>query len=337
MDSFNKEVAKILSLMERMEGKMTPYEAMLNEERMINEALSSDRELITADNFFDFKTSMRNGGFASIGYVTGANLNLPEIKMKNPNTGRMKGYVDTDTIGKNFKYSGDSIGGIIKLTKYRINWNTADSMSKKYLKYKQDYNALCDEYGCHDNKIKDGGKYKTNSITYGDDSVKVYDGNNEELRGHEYTDQNTHGAVISSKYYLIDISGSIVRELGKEELKDYFKEKNSSSRVIKALRDMGTDEAKIQEFINRTKDLKMSYKRFEANYILYCVGAYKDDNGKLQKAIFINDNLTDTIKDDKFYSSINGIKFKPWELRRIEEENRKIDMQDVVNAVESSK
>ena len=71
----------------------------------------------------------------------------------------------------------------------------------------------------------------------------------------------------------------------------------------------------------------MSYKRFEASSILYCVGAYKDDNGKLQKAIFINDKLNDTVKD---------VKFNPWDLRRIEEENRKIDLQDVVNAVENS-
>ena len=55
---FNKEIAKMRSLMERMEGKMTPYEALVNEEKMINEALSPDRELITSNDFFDFKTSM---------------------------------------------------------------------------------------------------------------------------------------------------------------------------------------------------------------------------------------------------------------------------------------
>lgn len=324
---FKKEVAKMRSLMERMESKMTSYEALLNEEKLINEALSPDRELITANNFFDFKTSMRNGGFATIGYVTGANLEYPMIKKKNPETGRMKGYPDMNSVGEKLKYSGDSIGGIIKLTRYQINWNTADAMSKKYSKYKQDYNSLCDEYGCPDGKITDGGKYKTNNINYGDDSIKTYDGDNEDLRGHEYTDQNTHGAVISSKYYLVDISGTIVRELDKEELKDYFKQKNSTSKAVTALRKMGTEETKIQEFINKINDLKMSYKRFEASSILYCVGAYKDDNGKLQKAIFINDKLNDTVKD---------VKFNPWDLRRIEEENRKIDLQDVVNAVENS-
>ena len=322
---FNEQVAKMRSLMERMEGKMTPYEAVLNEERMINEALSPDRELITSNDFFDFKTSMRNGGFATIGYVTGANLEYPTVKKKNPETGRMKGYPDMETVGQKLKYSGDRIGGIIKLTRYQINWSTSDTMSQKYSKYKQDYNALCDEYGCPDGKITDGGRYETGNINYGDDSIKTYAGNNDELRDHTYTDQNTHGAVISSKYYLVDISGAIVRELDKEELSDYFKQKSSTSKAVTALRKMGAEETKIQEFINKINDLKMSYKRFEASSILYCVGAYKNDNGKLQKAIFINDKLKDTIKD---------VKFNPWELRQIEEENRKIDLQDVVNATE---
>ena len=36
--NFNTEVAKIRSLIERMNGNMTPYEAMLNEEKLIQEA-----------------------------------------------------------------------------------------------------------------------------------------------------------------------------------------------------------------------------------------------------------------------------------------------------------
>lgn len=63
---------------------------------------------------------------------------------------------------------------------------------------------------------------------------------------------------------------------------------------------MGTEEDIIQEFIKRINDIKMKYQRFEVSSILYSVGAYKDDNGKLQKAIFINDNLKYTMKDVKF-------------------------------------
>jgi hypothetical protein len=312
------------SLMERMKGKMTPYEGMINEERMINEALSSDRELITSNNFFDFKSAMRQGGFATIGYVTGANLEYPTVKLKKDGDKRIKNYPDMDSVGKKLNYKGENIGGIIKLTRYHINWDTEENLNKKYSQYKKDYNNICDEFNCPDGKISDGGVYKTDKIEYGNDKTSTYAGDNEEKIGNTYVNQNTHGATISSKYYLIDISGAIVREVDKEELKDYFKSKNTSSKAVNALRKMNVEEEKIQEFINKTNNLKMKYQRFEVSSILYCVGAYKNDEGKLQKAIFINDNLKDTMKD---------VKFNPWELRQLEEENRNIDMEDVIKSV----
>jgi hypothetical protein len=152
----------------------------------------------------------------------------------------------------------------------------------------------------------------------------MYAGNNEEKMGNAYVNQNTHGAVITSKYYLVDISGSIVREVDKEELKDYLKIKTTTSKAVNALRKMGAEEDRIQEFIDRINNLKMRYQRFEISSILYAVGGYKKDDGSIQKAIFVNDNLRDTMKD---------VKFNPWELRQLEEENREIDMQDVLKSV----
>lgn len=322
--NFKTEVAKMRSLMERMNSKMTPYEGILNEEKMINEALSPDRELINSNNFFDFKSAMKQGGFATIGYVTGANLEYPTVKLKKEGDKRIKNYPDMNAVGEKLKYKGENIGGIIKLTRYHINWDTEENLNKKYSQYKIDYNNTCDEFGCPEGKINDGGTYKTDKIEYGDDKTSMYAGNNEEKLGNTYVNQNTHGATISAKYYLVDISGTIVREVDKEELKDYFKTKSTSSKAVTALRKMGAEEDRIQEFIKRINDLKMKYQRFEVSSILYSVGAYKDDNGKLQKAIFINDNLKDTMKD---------VKFNPWELRQLEEENREIDMQDVLKSV----
>lgn len=322
--NFKVEVAKMQSLIKRMEGNMTPYEGMLNEEKMINEALSPDRELITSNNFFDFKSAMRQGGFATIGYVTGANLEYPSVKRKNPETNRMKSYPDMDAVGEKLKYKGENIGGIIKLTRYHINWDTEENLNKKYSQYKTDYNNTCDEFGCPDGKINDGGAYSTDKVQYGDDKNSLYAGNNEEKMGNAYVNQNTHGAVITSKYYLVDISGSIVREVDKEELKDYLKVKSTTSKAVNALRKMGAEEDRIQEFIDRINNLKMRYQRFEISSILYAVGGYKKDDGSIQKAIFVNDNLRDTMKD---------VKFNPWELRQLEEENREIDMQDVLNSV----
>ena len=60
---------------------------------------------------------MKGGCFATIGYVTGANLAIPQVKRKNPETGRMKGYDDYETFGKQLGYNGE-VGGVIKLTSY---------------------------------------------------------------------------------------------------------------------------------------------------------------------------------------------------------------------------
>ena len=128
---FNESVGKMLSLMDRMNGNMTPYEAMLNEETRIFEALENGRTLIQANNLFDVISNMESGGFASFGYVMGANLNYPMVKRKNPETNRMKGYIDTDTLGQRLNYPGEKIAGIVKFTRYLVNWSTPDSIKKK--------------------------------------------------------------------------------------------------------------------------------------------------------------------------------------------------------------
>lgn len=52
------------------------------------------RKVKSSNEFFDILDKIGNGKFVSIGYVTGANLNVPTIKKKNPLTNRMKGYPD---------------------------------------------------------------------------------------------------------------------------------------------------------------------------------------------------------------------------------------------------
>lgn len=328
---FNESVGKMLSLMDRMSGNMTPYEAMLNEEKRINEAIENGRTLVQANNLLDVITNMESGGFASFGYVMGANLNLPMVKRKNPETNRMKGYVDTDTLGQKLNYPGEKIGGIIKFTRYLVNWNTPDSIKEKYGAYKTSFNNMCDEYGCGDKaKIADKEKKYADTQEYGNHGVSTYVGDNEAKMGNTYSDQNLHGAKITSTYFLIDIDGNVIREVNKDEIKDYFKPKSEHSteltRVIAALKELGAEDAKIQEVINRVNGLNMKYQKFLLPSILYIVGATKTDDGKTKKIIFLNDAMKDTFGD---------VKVKTNQFREMEMEKRNIDMQDVVNAVEN--
>ena len=329
-NSFNESVGKMISLMERIGSNMTAHEAMINEEKCIAEALEGNRNLIQANELYDVISSMESGGFVSFGYVVGANLNLPMVKKRNPETNRMKNYLDTETLGNKFNYPGDKIGGIIKFTKYLVNWNTPSNIAKKYNSYKTNFNNYCDEYGCPDAKIKDK-EYKTKEkINYGNDGIETYAGNDEEKRGHDYSSQNIHGAKIKSTYMLIDVDGNIVREVSKDEIREYLKPRSTYGsqidKAVKILRELGTEETKVKELIDKLTSLNMSYQTFLLHSILYIVGATKTNEGKTQKIIFLNDALKDVFGD---------VKVNPQQLRERVREERNIDMNEVVNAVET--
>lgn len=273
------------------------------------------RKIKSADEFFDILSSMKGGCFATIGYVTGANLAIPQVKKINPKTGRMKGFDDYETFGKSLNYNGE-VGGVIKLTSYTLNWSTPDNIAKAYSKYKTDANNVRSKYDLE--PIQDRESYKTKQ-EYGNNGVAVYSGNNDELSKHSYTAQNIHNARIKGTYYLVSTDGMIIREVDKEELKDYFKKKSEISGVS-TLRKMGKSEEIIQSYIKDMTDLGMSYKNFESSSILYMVATV---NG--EKIVYINDNLTQSVRD------INII---PAEFTKIAKERYKLDFMTIQEAIE---
>lgn len=273
------------------------------------------RRIANASEFFDILSSMKGGCFATIGYVTGANLSIPQVKRKNPETGRMKGYDDYESFGKALGHDGE-VGGIIKLTSYTLNWSTPESLGKAYKKYKADANNIRSEFGIE--PIQDRDSYKSTQA-YGNNGVSVYSGNNEDLGLHSYTAQNIHNARIKGMYYLVGTDGMVMREVDKSELISYFKKKSEMSGVS-ALRKMGATEERIKEYIDRMNGLGMSYKNFEASSILYMVATV---NG--EKIVYINENLT---------QSVRGINIVPAEFTKIAKERYKIDFATLKEAIE---
>lgn len=273
------------------------------------------RRIATANEFFDILSSMKGGCFATIGYVTGANLTIPQVKKKNPETGRMKGYDDYETFGKELGHDGE-VGGVIKLTSYTLNWSTPESIGKAYKKYKADANNIRSEFGLE--PMQDRESYKSTQ-EYGDNGISTYSGNNDDLKLHSYTAQNVHNARTKGIYYLISTEGKVIRELDKSELLSYFKKKSEMSGVS-ALRKMGATEERIQEFIDKMNGLKMSYKNFEASSILYMVATV---NG--EKIVYINENLT---------QSVRGINIIPAEFTKIAKERYNIDYATLQEAIE---
>lgn len=324
---FNESVGKIISLMDRMSGNMTPYEAMLNEQQRIDEALESNRTLIQANELYDVITNMESGGFASYGYVVG--VNLPKVVKVNPATNRKKQFLDTDTLSSKVNYPSEQIGGIIKFTRYLVNWSTPNSIDTKYSNFKTGYNSICDKMDRSDMKIADRQSYQK-KVDYGNNGFKTYSGNDESKRHHGYSNQNLHNARIKSTYFLIDINGNVIREVDKSEINDILI-KNASTNYIdklkKAFAELGREDAEIKAEIEKLEAMNLKYHSFLLQSILYIVGATKDDEGKTKKIIFLNDALKDVFGD---------VKVNTHQLRDMVRDERNIDMQDVINSVENN-
>ena len=291
------------------------------------------RRIATADELFDILSSIKGGVKTTIGYVTGANLNLPEIKMKNPKTNRMKGFHDYETFGKAIGEKGE-VGGIVKLTSYSLNWQTPDSYNKGYAKYKQGFDAIRKEFGLDTTDTRGG---YTKKQEFGDKGVTVYGGDNEEIRDHSFTSQNVYGAKIESTYYLVDMEGHIVKPMDKSELVDFLNTKRPDISGVKALRDMGADDARIQEYIRREAELKFRSQTFETSHILYIVATA---NG--EKILWVNEKLEHAVR--KIDKVLNGVDVIPAEFMRIAKDrymkeineckNMKLNINDVRYIVE---
>lgn len=245
------------------------------------------RKLATAEELFDVLAGMRPGRYATIAYVSGANLNIPQVKRRNPETNRMKSYDDYETFGKQLGIEGE-ISGILKLTRYTLNWSSADNFAKQYNAYKKSYDEIRQRYGLDASGNRESTRKRV-QFGAGND-VKTYKGDNEELTNNSYTEQNIYGAKSSVSYYAINQNGDVVKEFGKDELKAFLKTKETVG--VAALRKLGKDDATIQQYVNDIKNLKMTYAKFEASSILYIVTTIG-----IERVMYINDELSRKVND----------------------------------------
>lgn len=263
------------------------------------------RRIATSNEFFDILDRIGNGKFVTIGYVTGANLNVPTIKRKNPLTNRMKGYPDYSV----FTDEGDGeIGALVKITSYNMRYLNRQTVGKKYGEYKNSANAIRTNFGI--DPIADRESYKQET-TWSPNGPELYNGKNSDLQSHSYNPQNLYGVKPKGIVYAIDTDGHIMKELSQEQIKPYLKAKREVDGVA-ALRKMGAEEEKINDYISQIQNLKFSYKNFESNSILWIAATI---NG--EKIVYINDNLA---------RAVDGIDIRPEDFRAIARKRYQIDL-----------
>ena len=301
MDKGTKtQLIQMQSLMERMDKHYTKDQADSHvKSKLIKEGLeeldASNRQDVDTNDFFDMVTRMKGGTRASFGYVSAADLDLPKIQKRNPDTNRMKNYPDWATFGKNIGEENE-ITGVIKLGMYTLNWRSPHNMAKHYNQnYVTPVNALRDKYG-----VEHIQKREVPAITTNDYGISAYNGSKEELNGHTYSQQDLKTANTKKEihYFLIGAEGNILKEVSFEQLKPYIKQKGPDGiRAFKQLVTDGkaTEEEALQMFKEYAAELgkiNVKYQQFIHERILYIITSV---NG--EKKRFFNGKLASNIGD----------------------------------------
>ena len=264
------------------------------------------RRVASSNEFFDILDKIGNGKFVTIGYVTGANLDVPSVSRKNPLTNRMKKYPDYSVFG-----ASEEIGALVKITSYNMRYLNRTTVGQKYGEYKNSANDIRGQFGLDPIASKESYKQGTD---WSPNGPEMYKGQNTDLQSHSYNPQNIYGVKPKGIVYAVNKEGHIIQELTPEQVKPYLKKKRETDGVA-ALRKMGAEEERIQDYINQIDNLKFRYINFESNSILWIAATI---NG--EKIVYINDNLA---------RAVDGIDINPQDFRAIARERYQIDLNDL--------
>lgn len=261
------------------------------------------RRVASSNEFFDILDKIGNGKFVTIGYVTGANLDVPTVSRRNPLTNRMKKYPDYSVFG-----ADQEIGALVKITSYNIQYLNRQTVGKKYGEYKQSANGIRANFGLDPIASKESYKQGTD---WSPNGPELYKGQNADLQSHSYNPQNIFNVKPKGVVYAVNNEGHIIKELTPEQVQPYLKAKREVDGVA-ALRKMGAEEERIQDYIAQINNLKFKYINFESNSILWIAATI---NG--EKIVYINDNLA---------RAVDGIDIRPEDFRAIARERYQIDL-----------
>jgi hypothetical protein len=325
-NTFNESVGRMRSLMERMNGKMTPYEAMLNEEKMIQEAIKKNRRQVTRDEIFDILDKADNSSvnlFASITYVNFAPIvkTLKSVDVNKVNSAlsnhqdksEEQWHKTLSDFAKSEKPSAKHNLSIIVVLRRVLQWHTKEQYDKDYAVYSDGLHNLRMGIGAaieRDGVLGDNHNQRTN---VGGVTVNQ--------TGNTARDINDVKTVnMTSTCYLVDNNtGNIITEIPEDVMRSLKNKKPYDLKIEKeveeviSLKDI-TDEEKDalrQTYLNQKAELM---KKWQPRNLLYdkilCICG--SANG--ESFYYINDAIKTPIADK------SDIYVKPEEMIEIAKE-----------------
>ena len=274
-NNFNVEVAKMRSLMERMEKPHTSYQATLNEERFMNEASGAKRE-VTRDEIIDIledQDAKGNGGmFATVVYAT----TEPVYKTKRAP------YWRTDDVASMLNNTSGEFGdspwhkdlsayndpsvksstknpiAVVCVTKYEIHWTTKDNYNKAYGDYSEKLKNLRMSYGVGLDSDGMLGDNHNQRQTIGAGTQMNQNGNLSK-------DFNMASAKVKSRtFYRVGADGRIGEEIPDVAIKSMialYKE----PKPEKAVADVVSEE-ELEAYMKAKKELDAKFKGRTLNF-----------------------------------------------------------------------
>lgn len=256
-NTFNESVGKIRSLMDRIGGNMTVYEATLNESHRINEAVAKNRVQVSRDEILeildqadDQQNAKNNNLFATVTYVNAANL----LKTKRSiDVDKLSGALDKHSDKSEEPWHRDlssfrdaeksstknPIGAVVTVTRYLLQWHSLANYGRDYGEYRDALSNLRMSHGVAiqtDGTLGDNHNQRQETDATGAGKFNQ--------TGNLGRDFNMRRCVNKkSTAYIVDENGSIVSEIPDDVMWSIHGKRSSSSGVEAEVRNTLSGEA----------------------------------------------------------------------------------------------
>lgn len=256
-NKFNVSIGKMWSLMERMNGNMTPYEAVLNETKCINEAVAKNRVPVTRDEILnildqadDQQNSQNSHLFASVTYVNAANLlktrrsvdtdKLSSALEKHNHRSEEEWHKSLSTFRDAEKSSTKNpIGAVVTVTRYLLQWHSLANYARDYGEYRDALSNLRMSHGI--GVMSDGMLGDNHNQRQETDATGAGKFNQTGNLGRDFNMKK----VINKKStaYIVNETGNIVSEIPDDVMWSIHGKRSSSSGVEAEVRNTLSGEA----------------------------------------------------------------------------------------------
>lgn len=306
----NKEtIGKIRSLMERVEGDMSPYEASVNEQMHIDGATSKNRVQVTRDDILDIldkadekQDETNRGLFATITYVKPASLLKTRRSVDTEKlTGALNKHIDKseEDWHKNLSLFRDAeksttknpISAIITATRYHIRWHSPKNYNRDNTKYSRALRDLRMSNGIgldSDGMLGDNNNTREKSDATGAGQFNQ--------TGNLARDFNMARKVSKPKTtaYIVDDTGNIVSEIPDDVMWSIHGKRSQKGGVEAAVKQVLSGPA-LEEYAKAKAELDAEFDPVNLIFDrILCICCSVDGTSYY----FINDQLISKIAKD---------------------------------------